>query len=296
MKASLAAVLSDGDGRFVAGLMGVLVFLAVIATAAMLLIGGVADRWRVELGGRLTVQLPLEPGIAPGAPPATPEARVETALALLRAQPEVARAERVPEARLAALLQPWIGSAEGLQGLALPAVIEVELRPDGHDRAAGLRERLRVDLPDAAVDGGPAMLMPALRLMRGIEGLAILVVLVLAATLATAVVYATRARLARRQETVEMLHLLGAEEAGIVDALARGALRTALIGGGSGFALGALTLLAFGRLAAAGGQVQDDLALPLGAWAAIAALPLAAAAIAALTARIAARRVLQDLP
>lgn len=68
MKASLAAVLSDGDGRFVAGLMGVLVFLAVIATAAMLLIGGVADRWRVELGGRLTVQLPLEPGIAPGAP------------------------------------------------------------------------------------------------------------------------------------------------------------------------------------------------------------------------------------
>ena len=30
MKASLAAVLSDGDGGFVAGLMGVLVFLSLI--------------------------------------------------------------------------------------------------------------------------------------------------------------------------------------------------------------------------------------------------------------------------
>ena len=307
MKPSLAAVLSDHDGWFVSGLIGVLVFLAVIAMSAVLLVGSVAERWQSDLGNRLIIQLTT----ASDAPSATaaggerPETamQMQQALELLRAQPEVARAEPLSQDRLAVLLQRWVGSQQALQSMPLPAVIEVELRPDARASVTELRERLRTALTqaridtqiDVRIDGGPATQAPALRLMQAIEVLAILVVVVLAATLATSVVFATRAGLSRHQDAVEILHLLGADEAGIVDALTFGALRTALIGGIAGLVVGCLTLLAFGRLAA-GGTVQDDLALPLVAWAMIACLPLAAAAIAAFTARITAHRALQVLP
>ncbi len=310
MKPSLAAVLSDRDGWFVAGLIGVLVFLAVIAVSAVLLVGSVAERWQDELASRLIIQLSTAsdaPGAA-GADGVYPAAaQLQQALELLRAQPEVVRAERLSQDRLAVLLQRWVGSQQALQSMPLPAVIEVELRPDARASLTDLRERLRTvlihALPharidaqiDVRIDGGPATQTPALRLMHGIEVLAILVVVVLTATLATSVVFATRAGLSRHKDAVEILHLLGADEAGIVDALTFGALRTALVGGIAGLVIGWLTLLAFGRLAA-GGTVEDDLALPLAAWAMIACLPLAAAAIAALTARITAHRALQVLP
>ncbi|QLH40227.1 MAG: hypothetical protein HWD60_16560 [Defluviicoccus sp.] len=263
MKPSLAAVLSDRDGWFVAGLIGVLVFLAVIAMSAVLLVGSIAERWQDELASRILIQLSTASDDAPGAAGAdgvSPETalQVQQALELLRAQPEVARAERLSQDRLAVLLQEWVGSQQALQSMPLPAVIEVELRPDARKRATELRERLRTALLharidaqiDVRIDGGPATQAPALRLMQGIEVLAILVVVVLAATLATSVVFATRTGLSRHQDAVEILHLLGADEAGIVDALTFGALRTALIGGIAGLVIGWLTLLAFGRLAA----------------------------------------------
>jgi cell division transport system permease protein len=133
--------------------------------------------------------------------------------------------------------------------------------------------------------------------MLAIEGLALLVVFVLAGTLAATVVFATQARLATKQETIEILHLLGADDKGIVDAIVRRALRTAMIGGGIGLAFGATTLLAFFWLAAsATTERSGELSLTPVAWAALSTLPLAAAAIAAITARLTARRALAAMP
>ena len=57
MAAASATVLKDNGGRFVPGLIAVLVYLAIVALAAMLLVGDFAERWREERDGRLSVQL-----------------------------------------------------------------------------------------------------------------------------------------------------------------------------------------------------------------------------------------------
>ena len=62
-----AMALQDSAGRFVPALIAVLVYLATMALAAMLLVGGSAERWRAERESRLTVQLaPLHAGCAAG--------------------------------------------------------------------------------------------------------------------------------------------------------------------------------------------------------------------------------------
>jgi len=298
----LAPALDGSDGPFVPALVGVLVYLAVIVTAAMLLVGGTAGRWSDALQARFTVQLATDttqPEPAPGDDAADPETgggRLAAALATIRAIPQVARALPMAENRLAAQLQPWLGGAT-IPSSLLPIVIEVELRPGSQDEAAAVRARLLAAMPDASVLEGPALLEPALRLMRGIEALTAFMLAVLTATLAACVVFATRARLAARAETIEILHLLGADDRVLVGLMARHALRTALIGGLAGFVLAAATMAAFAALAGGSDGVGTTrFALsPIG-WAAVAALPFAAAVIAVLTARLTAGRALTALP
>jgi cell division transport system permease protein len=291
MANAAATALEDRAGGFVPALIAVLVFLAIIALAAMLLVGGSAERWRAERDGRLTVQLAIS------APQDARQAAIDRALAAIRAVPEVARAEPVPEARLMELLQPWLGAAGLRNGMALPSVIDIDLAADARARSETIRERLRAALPDASINVGHATRGPVLRLMLAIEGLALLVVLVLGGTLAGTVVFATQARLAAKQETIDILHLLGADDKGIVDAEVRRALRTAMIGGAIGLAFGVVTLLAFFWLAASSETERSrELSLTPLAWAALSALPLAAAVIAGMTARLTARRALAAMP
>ena len=290
MTAASATALEDSGGRFVPALIAVLVYVAIVALAAMLTVEDAAERRREERDGRLIVRL---------AAPDDERARaasMEMALTRIRGLAEVARAERVPEDRLAGVLQPRPGASPGASGEPPPAVIEVELEPAARAQAESVRSRLRAELPDAEVDGR-ALPDPALRRMRAIEGVALVLVVVLGGTLAAVVVFATQARLAARHETIEILHLLGAEDAAIVAAVVRRALRTSAIGALLGFALGATTLLVFAWVAAAPGSDRSaEYSLSPAAWAALAAPPLAAAAIAAVTARLTARRALAAMP
>ena len=239
MTTAAATALEDNAGAFVPALIAVLVYVAVIALAAMLLVGGFAERWRAERESRLSVQL------AASASQNARQMAIDRALAAIRGVPEVARAEPVPEDQLLALLQPWLNAAPLERGVALPAVIDVELKEEARPHAGEVRDRLRTELPDARIDSGGDAIGPVVRMIRAIEGVALLVVLVLGGTLGTTVVFATQARLAARRETIEILHLLGADEKGIVDAVVGGALRTAVTGAAVGLALAALTLLAF---------------------------------------------------
>jgi cell division transport system permease protein len=291
MGAAMGTALEVSDGRFVPALIAVLVYLAIVAVAAMLLVGGSAERWRAERDSRLTVQLAASENEEARA------AAVEKALTRIRGLAEVARAERVPESRLAGLLQFRPGATPLASGVPLPTVIELELEPEARASADSVRLRLQAELPDAEIDRGGALLDPALRLMRAIEGVAFMLVAVLGSTLAAVVVFATQARLAARHETIEILHLLGADDASIVEAVVRQAQRTATIGGLIGFAFGATTLLVFARVATMPGIDRiTEYSVSPAAWVAPAAPPLAAVAIAAITARLTARRALAAMP
>ncbi|MFO1113345.1 MAG: hypothetical protein U1E38_07800 [Rhodospirillales bacterium] len=276
------------DSRFVPALIAVLVYLAAITLATLLLVGDLGGRWRDAAGGRMSVQL-----AAVGEPAG--DRRSEAVLAMIREQPEVARAQPVEESRLAARLLPWLGGASLPPSLSLPLVLEVELKPEARSAASAVGDRLQASIAGAEITLGGTMLEPALRLMRTVEGLTLLLLGVLAATLCASVVFATRARLAAGSEAVELLHLLGADDGAITNVVAHGALRTALAGGLAGLALAILTLLAFAYLAGATDGAAELSLSPL-AWGTMALLPPAAAGLAVITAKLAARRALALLP
>ena len=216
-------------------LVGAMVFLASLALSGGIAVNGFAARWEKGAGALLLVQVPDPSAASPAG-----GARLEAALQALRDLPGIARAAAVPEARVAAMLEPWLGAASG--GLKLPALIEVTRAGAGPDPAA-LEAALRRTAPGALAEDQQAQVAPLLAFARGLSVLAAAVALLVGLVAATVVAFAVHATLAAHLPAVALLHTLGAPDRWIGQAFARRAARLALYGSLVG-ALASLPVLA----------------------------------------------------
>lgn len=288
----------DASSRFLPWLIAFMVWLAAMALAAVMVLSAAGDQWRRSLTGSVTVQIvPTETTDA-----GTMEARVNTALVLLRATPGVISANAVSADRIAALLEPWLGRnalSESI-GLPIPRLIDVSVEPETSNIAVDLgtlAAQLAETVPGASLDDHGQWLDRLIALARAIEaiGFAILIVISLAA-IAT-VVFATRTGLAIHHDVIELLHLIGARDDFVARQFQLNALWLGLKGGATGVVLAVGTLLILGSLAA---KVEAGLLPPvtlaIWQWIALGGVAIAAAIISVATARITVLRTIGRMP
>jgi cell division transport system permease protein len=275
----------DGAGRYLAGTIGLMVYLAALALAASLAVGGAAERWDRALAGTATVQVPPDAA-----------ARLPMLLQALRAAPGVRRAEPLSPDAAAALLEPWLGEGVRSAGLPLPRLVDVRIEPGASIDAL---RRIAVEAaPGAVLDDHRRWVEPLLGFAAAANLAAFAVLALVAVASVMTVVFTTRAGLAVHHGVIEVLHLIGAQDGYIARQFERQALSLGLRGGIAGLVLAALTLgaLAYaGRDAIAAGLVPLETA----DWrraALVLALPLAAALVAMATARWTVLRALARLP
>ncbi len=140
-------------------------------------------------------------------------------------------------------------------------------------------------------------------LARSLQACAAVMLLLVVGVAVAVVTVATRAGLAARRDSIEIVHGLGATDGYIAGRFARRAMRLAAIGGAGG-ALAALPVLLwlsdlaapFAESGNADAGTSPLLALPLPLWLVLPSLPLAAAAIGYVTAEGTVRRWLRRLP
>jgi cell division transport system permease protein len=284
----------DTSVRFLPWIIALMVYLAGLALASTLVLQGALQRWDASLSDTLTVQLPPAGDGKPDA--------LATAVALLRATPGVTRAEPLSHEAMERLIAPWLGTAMTVQELSLPQLIDLRIDPAKPPDLAALRARLAAAVPGAGLDDHRLWLDRLAGLVLSIEATALAIVLLIGGAAVMTVIFTTRAGLAVHHAVVEVLHLIGARDGYIAGQFQRQALELALRGGIIGLLLTLLTLIAIGRVGAAtalfGGHVRllPALALQPWHWLALLALPLAAAFIAMLTARLTVLRALKRMP
>ncbi len=267
-------------GALLPGLVAAMALLAALTIAGAQGAAALAERWQRGAAAAVTVQLPD-----------SDPARMERALAALRAMPEVAEARAMDQARLGELLRPWLG---GGQGLPLPAVIELRLADSRADPVL-VGDRLAAQVPGAAVEAHGLWVQRLAALARSLQGLAVAVLLLVAGVAAAVVAVATRAGLAARRDAVEVLHGLGARDGEIAGRFARRLGMLAGLGGlvGTALAVPALALLADLAAPWTGGEAGGWGHLP---WPALAAVPPFAFLVGWATAQATVRRWLRRLP
>jgi cell division transport system permease protein len=296
--ASRRPVLRRGHGRDPLGLRqalpGVLlpaVALAMTLLAAMALGGAfgaqaLAQRWQQGAAAAVTVQLPDMDA-----------ARVARALAALRELPDLVDVRPMDQARLAALLRPWLGE---IPALPLPPILELRFDPLP-ENPEGLALRILSIVPSATVETQGVWVARLVVLATRVQQVAlgaVALVLLLAVAVATVGI---RAGLAARQDVIAILHDLGATDGDIANRFAGRVALLCALGALAGLALALPALLAFSGLAGSllGRLPVSRLAeLPWRSlpWPWLAALPVAVAALGWATAEVTVRGWLKRLP
>jgi cell division transport system permease protein len=287
-----------GDGRlFPEGrlsgpmpwVISIMMFLTVLAAATGLALSAGADRIEGQIGNRITVQI-VEANAELRA------VQAQAAISTLQRLGGIAAVSPVSDAEVAALLEPWLGAHAADAELPVPAMIDVDLEPGERNRLPEIRTAVQRVAPAAIVSDVAEWLGPLSDLMTSLLWLAVgLVALMIAATGAT-VVLAARASLNSHNQTIEILHLMGATDPQIARLFQRRIALDVLFGGLLGFAIAVLVLLLIGgRVSAIGSELLGSASLPPHAWALLILLPVAGALLALLVARVTILRALGRL-
>ena len=279
----------DPLSRFLPWLIAFMVFLAAMALMGMLVFEKVAGKWDTNLTNTLTIQVP------PAETKLENKRRSQKVIEVLLKADGVLTANVIGDARIAALLAPWLGPSIS-RDLPLPYMIDVELTDDSTLDVDALATRLSIIAPGTQVDDHRVWLGHMIRLVRSVEALAAAVLaFILTATVGT-VVFATRTGLTIHQEAIEVLHMTGAHDRYIAAQFAGRALLLGLKGGLLGLGLAVPTLWGLGQLA---GELEGGMlpAVTLGkvAWGSLLSLPVLVSVIAMLTARFTVLRNLRRM-
>ena len=274
----------DGSLVFV---VAVLCFLACLTALGALAANRAAHGWTGQLTDSATVVVRAQGN-------ETPDAAAGRAAEALSGVKGVSEARALEKAKAEALLEPWLGHDALLEDLPIPRLVAVDLDPKAPASAAALDRALKAAGLDATVDDHSLWIGDIERGASVARWSALAVFLLIASAAGAVIAFATRAAMAAHRETIEVLHLSGAQPAFVVRLFQTRFAQAAALAGLFG-ATGAAIIGALARLAG-GGQGLTPV-LPV-AWIdliAVVPTPLLAALVAAAAARLAARGLIGEL-
>ena len=269
-------------GRALMAVIAILTFLAALSAGAAVLAARASEQWRSAVADEMTIQI-------------RPDSRrdIETdiarAVAMAQATPGIESVRAVPRVESDKLLEPWLGTGLDLVELPVPRLIVLKLRPGTGPDLAAFGAALRREVQTAILDDHRLWVrrlstMASTIILSG----AVIVLLVLAAA-ALAVAFATRGAMAGSRDSVEVLHLVGADDAFIAREFQSRFIRLGLRGGAVGGLAAIIVIAALGFLASrwSAAPEAEQLQAMFGAfeigWAGYVAVILVAMVVAAIS-------------
>jgi cell division transport system permease protein len=273
----------DGSARFLPWIIGCMVYLAALALAATMGADRLADRWRSDLSGTFSIQIP--PNASTTA--SERERLLSDIVDSVTRMPEVARVHVVDDAEKQKLLEPWLGPGGLPEEVRLPDLVVVQLRQDTASGIEAVKAQVAGLTPDASFEDHARWQGDMLAFTHSIELLASIIIGLIAAAAVTTVIFVTKTGLSIHRRVIEIVHLVGAYDSYIAKQFLLHAMRLGLIGGIGGTALAGLTLTGLDRLL---GNTQTSLlpalSLDLPQWLALAVVPIAVSIVAMITAHL----------
>jgi cell division transport system permease protein len=283
--------------RALMAVIAILTFLAALSAGAAVLAARASEQWRGAVANEMTIQ--IRPDSRRDI-----EADVARAVAMARAVAGIETVRAVPKAESDKLLEPWLGTGLDLVELPVPRLIVLKLTADAGPDVAGFGAALRREVPTAILDDHRLWLRRLSTMASTIILSGIAVVLLVLTAAALAVAFATRGAMAGSRDSVEVLHLVGADDAFIAREFQSRFVTLGLRGGAIGglAAIVVITLLGWLSSRWSAAPEAEQLQALFGAfeigWSGYAAVVLVAmivAVIAGLVSRVTVRHYLRVL-
>ena len=290
-KANNSPFAKDTSTLFLPLMMLFMVFMATLSLGIVTAINSMTDHWNKNVSGSLTVQ--VTPSMLKKNNVEDLATKVETALIILRENPNVIEASPLNDEDIKRLLEPWLGSVDIIEEIPLPRLIDVKIKSNKEEAIKEIEDMLKKHIPEASLDNHRLWTARLEKLIGSLKILSFIALyLIIGATMFT-VIYATRTSLAVHRPVISLLHLIGAKDSYVCLQYAKRTFFLALAGGFFGFIISAPALIIIGSLAFnLGGGALASLNLSGNDWAVITLIPLLTAFLSMLTAYFTVQRYL----
>lgn len=282
-----------GSLRSLTVTMAVMCYLACLAIGALILINRAVDTWTSGLSREITVQVrELQQEDI--------EAELAKAVEILKAFPGVMNVEALDREAGAKLLEPWLGT-RNLGDLPIPRLIRVTIDEQNPPDFEALEQQLTAQVKGAALDTHRRWQAELTRMARTLSILSYAVLLLIGISAVTMVIFGTRTVLDANREVVDVLHLVGAKDNYISGQIDSRFLKTGLLAGVIGVALGLVTffLLSITGTRGVADASRSLLFAPSGlaiwSYGLLFSVPVVATIISLVTSRITLMRMLRDV-
>lgn len=267
--------------------VAVLVFLACLTALGALAANRAASGWSGQLQGSATVV------VRPRGVESVDAAAAKAAEALAGVK-GVTEAQALEKDKAEALLEPWIGRDALRTDLPIPRLVTVELDRKTPPATAALEGALAAAGVDATVDDHRLWIADIERGASGVRWAALAIFGLIALAAAAVIAFATRAGLAAHHETIEVLHLYGAQPSFISRLFELRFAAVAAVAGLLGATLAAI-IGALLRLVGGGEGITPVLPVAWGDLVMMLPAPLVAGAVAAVAAHRTAMGLLKEM-
>ena len=257
----------------------IIIFLTILAAASSLSLMRASQSISKEIAGRVTVQ------IVDGNADRRMAAK-RAVIQQLEQNPLVRAVHPVDDNEIIVLMKQWLGDDADALGLPMPALIDVDLVGAADEGSlARLDHVVKTASPVARVEPHANWLGPVSNLVSTFAWLAFVLVIMLTIAVGAVVMLTARSALTVHHGTIELLHLIGANDAQISRLFQRRLALDAGFGGMVGF-LAALTviLLVGSQVGKVGSALMSQASLGWG-WLVLPLIPIVLIFVAALTAR-----------
>ncbi len=283
--------------RALVAVIAILTFLAALAGGTAHIVARASADWRTAVSNEMTIQ--VRPDLRRNM-----EDDLKRVAELLRPSPGVENIRVVPRAESDRLLEPWLGTGLQLAELPIPRLVVITISRNSRPDIEALRQSLRRELPTASLDDHRLWTGRLSTMANTLILAAIVVVLLVTLAAGLAVAFATRGAMAGSQDSVEVLHLVGADDSFIAREFQGRFLKLGLEGGAVGglAALVVTAVLGWVSLSWSTGPGSDQLKALFGSfeigwigYLIVIGIAAMVALIAGLVSRITVRQHLRDM-
>ena len=237
---------SDAPLLFIQWAVGGIVYAASVIFVGVFIASHIVSHWQNQLEGHVTVQLISKEGEKKKVFSEQDKKRI---LGLLQATPAISQAVWLDEDEIIRLLQPWIGNHINIvQGISIPAVIDVTLKPERTLAPKPLRQTLSEWGYDMLIEDHNRWFSDNFAFLGRLKLFVAAMMALLTGVAALVVFFMVRIGVALHRETIDILCLVGARDSFIRKTLTRRFSFAAFRGGAFASILAALTLIGLGFL------------------------------------------------
>ncbi|MBQ9271798.1 MAG: hypothetical protein IJ218_06010 [Alphaproteobacteria bacterium] len=202
----------EDTSLFMYVLSSIYMYLFVVVLAMVMAIHAMVNNWEKDIVGAITVQVSPVEDVNKKIDKEKTEQQVNKVLQYMENVSGVKSVHVLDDKNIEKLMTPWLGTKIDIATLPIPKLLDVQLDTDESLNYDEITQGLHKLTPNASIDNHRLWLNKLLKFAGSLNTLALAVLIMVIAICAFSIYYSARTSLNININSIEILHIIGAQD------------------------------------------------------------------------------------